>query len=117
MTRVSCKSVRRVVETGNITVKTYGSLHLQGTWILTVPSQTCLTEWSIGLSDMEDIAMEVAVTQNSWDDRMTVMQRNVVMRWRTWYVHKYGQPGNDTSPEIGAERSWIGLWMWCGTPE
>jgi len=26
MTRVSCKSVRRVVETGNITIETYGSL-------------------------------------------------------------------------------------------
>jgi len=26
MTRVSCKSVRRVVEMGNITVETYGSL-------------------------------------------------------------------------------------------
>jgi len=24
---MSCKSVRRVVETGNITVETYGSLH------------------------------------------------------------------------------------------
>jgi len=27
MTRASCKSVRRVVETGNITVETYRSLH------------------------------------------------------------------------------------------
>jgi len=62
--------------------------------------------------------VEVAVTLNSWgDDGMTVMQRNVVMRWRTWYALEYGQPGDDTSPEIEAERSWIGLWMWCGTPE
>jgi len=45
------------------------------------------------------------------------MQWNAVMRWRTWYAHKYGKPGDDTSPEIGAEWSWIGLWMWCGTPE
>jgi len=29
MTRVSCKSIQRVVETGNITVETYGSLHRQ----------------------------------------------------------------------------------------